>query len=184
MIEEVIARRYAKALAMAAIEKNELNQTREDVERLADLLDPDMGDISVPELADFLQTPTVTVTDKIKMTDVLCTKLQIGKLVSDFLNVLINHRRTQLASRILRHYILMVAELENIDEAIVHSAKPLSDQERELLAKALEKKVGRKVRILVAINKNLLAGLQVKIGDLLFEGSLKGRLKRLEKALD
>lgn len=183
MIQEVIARRYAKALATAALEKNELAQTRIDVERLIDILDPGVGEISVPEFADFLLTPTVKISDKLLMTDKLCEKLQIGKLVSDFLNVLIKHRRTQLASRILKHYVLIASGLEKIDEAFVESAAALSAAQQQTLTAALEKKLNNKVRLFCTVNPSLVAGLRIKIGDLLLENSVRGRLERLERAL-
>ena len=183
MIQEVIACRYAKALVTAAFEKNELASTREDLLTLVDIISPDIGEISAPELMDFLQTPTVTVADKIAMTDRLCEKLHIGKLVSDFLNVLIKHRRINIARRVIRHYIMIASKLENISEAVVTSALALTAAQQENLKAALQKKLGNPVRLICRTNEKLLAGLQVKVGDILLDNSAKGRMARLETSL-
>ena len=74
MIENVIARRYARALAEVAVEKNEIEKTDSDVLTLADILDPEGGDISVPELIDCLGSPVIALEQKIKMTDVSLQK--------------------------------------------------------------------------------------------------------------
>ncbi|MDR0867945.1 MAG: ATP synthase F1 subunit delta [Planctomycetota bacterium] len=183
MIQDVIAIRYAKGLVAAATEKKELERTHVDMLRLADILDPDAGDISVPELLDFLETPTVSLKDKIEMTDVLCEKLQIGKIVSEFLNVLLRHRRVGLISAIMRNYAEISMEFENIYEAQVQSAKRLDDADREQLIKSLEKKLGKKVRLMVGVNRGLIAGVRVKIGDMMLDETVKGRLARLRETL-
>jgi F-type H+-transporting ATPase subunit delta len=183
VIQDVIAIRYAKGLVAAATEKKELERTHVDMLRLADILDPDAGDISVPELLDFLETPTVSLKDKIEMTDVLCEKLQIGKIVSEFLNVLLRHRRVGLISAIMRNYAEISMEFENIYEAQVQSAKRLDDADREQLIKSLEKKLGKKVRLMVGVNRGLIAGVRVKIGDMMLDETVKGRLARLRETL-
>ncbi|MBP5234109.1 MAG: ATP synthase F1 subunit delta [Planctomycetes bacterium] len=183
MIEEVIARRYAKALATAAFEKNALDDVSKDVRLLADIFIPGIGDVYVPEFADFLQTPTVLLRDKLKMTDELCAKIGIGELVSNFLNVLIRRNRTRLIARVVRHYLTLAAKLKNVQEAFVYSAAPLSDAQRERLEAALTKKLGKPTKTVCKVVPGLLAGQRIRIGDVLLENSVQGRLSRLERAL-
>lgn len=184
MIENVIARRYARALAEAAAEKNELERTNADINRVADILDPERGDISVPELLEVLGSPTVATEEKIRVTDTICQKLQISQLVSDFLNVLIRRGRVTLAGRIAREYVRIATEIERISTAEVETALPLSGSEEERLRQSLEKATGKKVRVQSRVNRKLLAGVRVKMGDLMFEGSLKGRFERLSRELE
>ena len=183
MIEDVIARRYAKALATAAFESDCLDDVSEDIKLLADIFIPGIGEISVPEFADFLQTPTVLLADKIAMTDRVCAKIGIGRLVSEFLNVLIKRNRTHLINRIVRHYLIMAAQLKDIQEAFVYSAIPLSDEQQRRLDAALTKKLGKTTKTFFKVVPELLAGQRIKIGDILLENSLQGRLSRLERAL-
>ncbi len=184
MIENVIARRYAKALAEAAFEKNELERTIEEINRLADILDPERGDISVPELLDFLSSPTVLSENKIILTDKICEKLKIGKLVSDFLNVLIKRNRIPLAGRIAREYVRYASDIEKITTAEVETPYPLSEPDEQRLQEVLQGTTGQRIRLHVRTNKKLLGGIRVKLGDLLFDGSVSGRLQRLSAKLD
>lgn len=183
MIENVISRRYARALAQAAVEANEVERASEEMNRLADILDPEAGDISVPELLDFLSSPTVLLEHKVKLTDVICEKLQIGQLVSDFLNVLIRRGRVPLAGRIAREYVRIASEIEKISTAMVYTAKELGEPEEERLREALEEMSGERIRLQVRRNKKLIAGVRVKIGDMLYDGSLLGRMERLASRL-
>lgn len=183
MIENVIARRYAKALAEAAVRNNELDKVSDDLNLLADMIDPWRGDISVPELTELLGSPTVHVNEKIRITDVICEKLKFGKLVSDFLNVLILHDRVGLTGRIAREFGRVTERLEEVSTAEVETAEPLGEAQRKHLQEALSKVQGRSVRLVVTTNAKLLAGLRVKIGDILYEGSLRGRLERISSAL-
>ena len=183
MIENVIARRYAKALAEVASEKNEIEKTTADVLTLADILDAEGGEVSVPELQDYLGSPVIALEQKIKTTDVLCKKLQVGELVSEFLNVLIRKGRVPLMTRIAREYIRIASKIEDIITAEVESALPLSKEQEDRIACALEKKVGRKVRLQVKMNEKLLSGIRAKIGDVLYDGSIRGRMDRIEAEL-
>lgn len=184
MIENVIARRYAKALAEAASQKNELERTTEEINRLADILDPERGDISLPELLDFLSSPTVLNENKVVLTDKICEKLQIGKLVSDFLNVLIERNRIPLAGRIAREYVRFASEIEKVTTAEVETPVELSEPDEERLHEVLQKATGEKIRLHVRVNKKLLGGVRVKVGDTLFDGSISGRINRLATQLD
>lgn len=183
MIENVIARRYARALAEVAVEKNEIEKTDADVIILADILDAEGGDISVPELMDYLGSPVIALEQKIKMTDVLCEKLQVGELVSEFLNVLIRKGRVPLMSRIAREYIRISSKIEEIVTADIESAYQLSEEQQQKVIKTLEKKAGKKVRLHTKINEKLLSGVRIKIGDTLLDGSIKGRMDRIEAKL-
>ncbi len=183
MIENVIARRYAQALAEVAVEKNEIEKTDADVMILADILDPEGGDVSVPELLDYLGSPVVPLEQKIKMTDVLCEKLNIGELVSEFLNVLIRKRRVPLMTRIAKEYIRISSAIEQIITAEVESAYELTEEEENKISAVLEKKAGLKVRLHTKVNPGLLSGVKVKIGDTMLDGSIKGRMDRIEATL-
>lgn len=183
MIENVIARRYAKALAEAAVQENKLDQVSDDLNLLADMIDPWRGDISVPELTELLSSPTVPIEEKIRSTDKICEKLQMEPLVSNFLNVLIVHDRIQLTGKIAREFGRVTERLEAVSTAEVMSAQPLTDAQRGELQNILTKIEGRPVRLVLTCSNKLIAGLRVKIGDIMYEGSMHGRLERLGAAL-
>lgn len=183
MIENVIAMRYARALAELAAEQEAFDQTRDDLNLLADLLDPDRGELEESDLRDFLGSPTVPLAEKIKVTDVLCEKLQIGKLVSDFLNVLIRRYRILLTGRIAREFVKIASRLESIQTAHVESARLLGEEQINRLTQALETATGSKVRLEARVREDLLGGARIRIGDKLVDGTIAARLKRLSARL-
>jgi F-type H+-transporting ATPase subunit delta len=183
MIENVIARRYARGLADLAVERDEVEAVRQDADNLADLLDPERGDFSVPELLAFLRSPTVPEAQKVHVTDQICEALKIGKTVSDFLNVLIAKNRVGLIANIVREYDRLAAAIQETRNAIVETAYPLSGKQEKALREALEKATGASVRLDVRENRALLAGLRVRLEDMLLDESIDNHLRRLASRL-
>jgi len=68
-------------------------------------------------------------------------------------------------------------------EAEVESAAPLTEKQRDRLAAAIEKRMGGKIRFNYQVNPALIAGISVKIGDVLLEDSLRGRWERMRTKL-
>ena len=68
-------------------------------------------------------------------------------------------------------------------DAHVTSSKPLTEDEKNNLADKFGKLLGKTVRVTSSVNPDLLGGVTVRIGDTLYDGSLKGKLDRLDKAL-
>ncbi len=63
------------------------------------------------------------------------------------------------------------------------SPAPLSEQEKSNLAEKFGALLGKTIRVTNSVNPELLGGLTVRIGDTLYDGSLKGKLERLDKTL-
>lgn len=183
MIEAVIANRYARGLAEYAHEQGELETVKTDLDRLADIMDPGLGEISVPELMDFLRSPTVPEEEKIKLTDIVCDQLDIGKATSDFLNILILRSRIGLVPFIVRAYSRIAAEINEVLGAVVETARPLSEKQREDLRAALAEATGATVCIEERLQPEIISGLRVRLDDTMLDGSALGRYKRLEALL-
>ena len=69
-----------------------------------------------------------------------------------------------------------------MDVEVIAAQKIAAPQEKKLAA-ALAKRLGREVRMHTRIDETLLGGAIVRAGDLVIDGSLKGRLERLGSAL-
>ena len=77
----------------------------------------------------------------------------------------------------------MKAEVENAVDVEVTAASPLSAEQESRYAAALQKKLGRNVRLHTKVDGSLLGGAVLKAGDLVIDGSIKGRLERLATEL-
>ena len=109
-----------------------------------------------------------------------------GRLSGDtenFLRVLAENGRLGLLPEIRAQFEALKNEREGVLEAEVHSAFELSEAQVAELAQRLEKKTGRKVRTTLHVDKDLIAGVRIVLGDKVIDGSARAQLGALEAAL-
>ena len=109
-----------------------------------------------------------------------------GQLTADadnFVRVLAENKRLELLPEIRAQYEALKNEREGVVEAQVYSAFELNDAQIGDLVQRLEKKTGRKVKARVALDKDLIGGVKVVLGDKVIDGSARAQLGALETAL-
>lgn len=75
------------------------------------------------------------------------------------------------------------AELEKVAEVIVRSPAALSSAQEQQIAAAMEKRLGRKVKLTCNIDPALIGGVVIQAGDTVIDGSVRGKLERLTETL-
>jgi F-type H+-transporting ATPase subunit delta len=83
---------------------------------------------------------------------------------------------------IIRQLVEMSAAEANREVAEVRSAVPLTDDQRERLAKALTSATGKQVEVKVVVDPSVMGGIVAQIGDTVIDGSVRSRLDRLRNA--
>jgi F-type H+-transporting ATPase subunit delta len=109
-----------------------------------------------------------------------------GKLsgeAENFVRVLAANGRLELLPQICAQFDALKNEREGVVEAEVHSAFELSEAQVRDLVQRLEKKTGRKVKASVQVDKDLIAGVRVVLGDKVIDGSARAQLAALDTAL-
>ena len=109
-----------------------------------------------------------------------------GKLsgeAENFVRVLAHNKRLELLRLIGEQFDALKNEREGVLEADVQSAFELSPAQVTELVQRLEKKTGRKVKAKVQIDKELIAGVRIVLGDKVIDGSARAQLGALEAAL-
>ena len=109
-----------------------------------------------------------------------------GKLTGDaenFVRVLAENGRLGVLPEIRSQFEALKNEREGVLEAEVHSAFELSEAQLADLVQRLEKKTGRTVKTKVQIDKDLIAGVRMVLGDKVIDGSARAQLGALETAL-
>ena len=99
------------------------------------------------------------------------------------LALLTENGRLDFLPEIAARFKELEAEDRNIAEVEVVSATTLDDRQRERLAAALRTRLHRDVRLTCAVDPALIGGAIVRSGDMLIDGSLRGKLERLETEL-
>ena len=75
------------------------------------------------------------------------------------------------------------AEHEKVSEVVVTSSAPLSTAQEQQIVSAMEKRLGRKVKLSVEIDPALIGGVVIQTGDTVIDGSVRGQLERLTETL-
>jgi F-type H+-transporting ATPase subunit delta len=101
----------------------------------------------------------------------------------NFVRVLAYNRRLELLPLISEQFEALKNEREGVVEAEVQSAFELSKAQVADVVQRLESKTGRKVRSRVSIDKDLIGGVRVLLGDKVIDGSVRAQLAALETAL-
>lgn len=101
----------------------------------------------------------------------------------NFLALLADNRRLALLPEIAGLFEELRAEAERVVKARVTSASVLGNGELEGIRAALKKRFGRDVELETAVDASLIGGAVIDAGDVVIDGSLKGKLSRLQSAL-
>jgi F-type H+-transporting ATPase subunit delta len=170
-----IARPYAKAAFEYARQANALAEWSQGLNAAAEI-------VADPRVAELTRNPQWSAADLVSLiTDVAGAKLDAG--MQNFVRVLAENHRLLLLPEIAAHYEVLRAAVENTVDVEVVSAVPLNAAQADKLSQALGTRLKRKVRMNTTVDSTLLGGAVLRAGDLVIDGSLKGRLQRLATEL-
>ncbi|NIJ70349.1 F0F1 ATP synthase subunit delta [Xanthomonas sp. 60] len=113
----------------------------------------------------------------------LLAPAQPGETFARFLAVLADANRLPLLPEIAGMYEHLRAEAEHVVKATVTSANELPASELDAIKAALRRRFGREVEVSTAVDASLIGGAVIDAGDVVIDGSLKGKLARLQTAL-
>jgi F-type H+-transporting ATPase subunit delta len=108
---------------------------------------------------------------------------RVGRQLTNLVGLLVERRRVALLPKVADAFRRLIYARRNIVEAEVASAAPLTEAERAALRERLARLVGRRVELRERLDPGLLGGLVVRIGDRLYDASVRGRLERLRNRL-
>ena len=106
-----------------------------------------------------------------------------GAPFARFLALLADNRRLALLPEIAGLYEELRSEAERVVKATVTSATLLPAAELDGIKAALKRRFGREVEVEAAVDASLIGGAVIDAGDVVIDGSLKGKLERLQAAL-
>jgi F-type H+-transporting ATPase subunit delta len=170
-----IARPYAKAAFEYARDAKALAKWSQGLKAAAEI-------VADPRVAALTKSPQWSAADLVSLiTDVAGDKLDAG--MQNFVRVLTENHRLLLLPEIAAHYEVLRSAVENTVDVEVVSAVPLDAAQADKLERALSTRLKRRVRMQNSVDSTLLGGAVVRAGDLVIDGSLKGRLQRLATEL-
>jgi len=101
----------------------------------------------------------------------------------NLLGMLVEQGRARDIGRIAESLAEVAAERRQQVVGEVRSAVPLTDAQRRRLAEALSSATGRQVEVKVIVDPDLVGGVVARVGDVIFDGSIRSRLDEAKQQL-
>ncbi len=171
-----VARRYAAALFGVANRDGILDAVAQDLTLVERFLD------DVPYLRAVLMQPLVSHTRKDAVVDEAFGE-RVTASSLNFLKLLIRKRREELIGECIREFRALLAERTNTVDAEAWTAIPMTPEQQARLVQSLHTLTGKEVRLMAEVDHTLVGGVVVRIGDTVMDGSVRGKLERLERQL-
>jgi F-type H+-transporting ATPase subunit delta len=174
MIEPTtLARPYARAAFEYARNAGELDSWAAGLATLAAIT-------AEPKVAGMLRDPAMTGDQR---AEKLADLAEVPKAMRNLLSAMAENGRLQLLTDVAVLFNELKAALEATVNVEVTSAFDVSDDERNKLEAAIAKRLERTVSITTKTDPALLGGAVIRAGDLVIDGSVRGRLDKLAGAL-
>ncbi len=177
MMRHPIGVRYATALFELAQEQGTLDTTLEDLDTVAQVTQ----DTNL--LDEVFRHPKMTNIRKKEILDQAFSG-KVSQQVINLLKVLVDNQRESLFTAIADNFKALTYEAQGVAEAVVHSAKPLSETEKNAVADVFAKRSGKqKLTIHNVTDKDVIGGLRVRIGDTVYDGTVANQLARIHERM-
>jgi len=171
-----IAARYAEALFGIAQERREVDTLRQELAEIVRLTEES------PEMRDLLARPDLAAERKVAALEAALGGIFSSELVAG-LAALVNHQRGDAVAQVKDAFDEMAERAAGVVVAEAVTIVPLAEEQRTRLVAALERLTGQRVRLDERIDSSVLAGVRLRVGDRLIDGSAAGRLERMREEL-
>jgi F-type H+-transporting ATPase subunit delta len=176
MSNSMVAKRYALALLNIAKETGSLGVIEEELRVVKEVVQYN------PELKAILNSSKLSIAKKKEIIKNAFTSVNVNVL--NTLLILIDRHREDQIVNLANEFLELANEEMGIAEAEVYSTRALTDAEREAISTVFAAKIGKKsLKIENIVDSNLLGGVRLRIGNRIYDGSLRGKLDRLERKL-
>lgn len=172
-----LAGRYATALLELADEQKALDAVAADLGGLKELI------AESEDLRRLLTSPLYSREQQSAALGPILDKAGVNPLTRRFLMVVAQNRRLFALPRMIDAFLSELARRRGEVPAEVTTAHALTDEQRNALVDTLNRSVGGKVRMSEKVDPALLGGLVVRVGSRMIDGSLRGKLQRLQLAM-
>jgi F-type H+-transporting ATPase subunit delta len=169
-----IARPYAKAAFDHAVENKTIAQWQEMLVFAAE--------VTKNETVKSLLTGSVAAEKLAEIFNGVCGE-QLDLQGQNLIKILAENRRLQALPEISVMFNQLKADYDKEIDVDITSAVKLNKKQQTDLGKSLEKRLARKVKLNCSVDPELIAGVLIKAGDTVIDGSLRSKLNRLSDAL-
>lgn len=177
MVTGSLARRYARAVLEIGTANGNLDKLGADLRSLAKAMHDSV------ELITALTNPAIRRADRRRVIDGLLERIGAVPHSKNLIYLLLDGERLSSVAAISREVDAMIEAKAGRMSAEVTSARPLDATQLSQIITALERLSGKKVSVTRREDPNLLGGVVAKLGDVVYDGSLKTQLRSLRDEL-
>ena len=173
---DIIANRYAEALFQLSEEENITKEIYKELRNVVELVKGNK------ELDNVLKSPLVAKNEKIQLIEALFNN-KINNNLKNFLKILVEKGRISSLKSIELTFKELLNNKNNIIEGTVISAVALTEKQVKELEEKLSKKYNKNVTLENKVDKNILGGVVIRLGNTQIDGSVKTRLDNIKDQL-
>ena len=174
MSEIQVASRYAKSLIDLAEEQNALEPIKANIESFLSVVKQN------PQLAAILRNPVISPDKKLAILNQLFAQT-FHKVVLSFFRIVTVKGRSEILYATAREFMNAYNIRKGIIKATVTSAAPLSESNRKQIELVVREATKSEVVLETSIDKTLIGGFVLKVGDRQFDASIASSLNKLKK---
>ncbi len=172
-----LAGRYATAVFELAQEERSVETLERDFATLKSAVQ------QTPDLARLVRAPVFSREQQAQGMKAVLQAIGAAPLTTRFVLMLASKRRLFALAEIIRAFEGLVSNQRGQVEAVVTSARPLSDSETLSLKAAIRSRIGREPRLETRVDPSLLGGLMVKVGSRMIDTSIRTKLNGIRLAM-
>lgn len=177
MYQQVIARRYARGLMLAA-PVNHLDAIGDEFSSLIDVVNVEGSD-----LAHLFSDPSFFPAEKKAVINQIADRYNLNLSLRHFLCLLVDKDRLKLLPLIHEAFVAFLDDHHGRMRALIKSASPVEDNLVADITTALNEMCKKQVLADVVVDDSLLAGLRVEIGGMVIDGSARAKLYAMKDQL-
>ena len=172
-----ICKEYGEALFALGLETNTLSEINNDLQFISEVFE------KAPEYRDFLQSPSILKSERLKTINDMFEN-NISEYSLSFLSILCEKGRAGLFSECQNEFNKLYIESQRVLIARVKSAAPLDESQKQQLKNKLEKQSGHQVVLECSIDETLLGGVLIEMDGTEIDATLKHRLQEIKEVMD
>lgn len=170
----IIADRYASAFMDLAEKQDLLDKFDSDLALIKETINSNV------ELKDFLGHPLIQINDKKEIVDRIFRE-HISVFTLNLIKLLIDKHRIFIMPLVASHYKELLNKKRNISTAQIITAIEIDEEVKNRVKEKLERALSKTINIETVVDKEIIAGMIVKIGDKVIDGSIKTKFENMKR---
>ncbi|WP_349408825.1 F0F1 ATP synthase subunit delta [Pseudalkalibacillus sp. SCS-8] len=174
---EAVAKRYAAALFDVVKEKHSLDQVEKELRGVQAVFEEN------EKLLTIMNHPKISADDKKSLLSKILGS-QLSEPVHNTILLMVDRKREAMIPSMVDQYILLANEERGVADATIYSVRLLTEEEKQSISKTFSERINvNELRVENVIDQDLIGGIKVKIGNRIFDGSVNGKLNRIQRQL-